>query len=80
MAYGVKEGRNAVNFSEWGAYAAERQRELLDQSCRDVSQGKMPGSPWALLHPEARLSPQDVETICAAARQAEAGAPNGRRS
>lgn len=80
MAYGVKEGRNAVNFSEWGAYSAERQRELLDQSCRDVSQGKMPGSPWTLLHPEARLSAQDIETICAAARQAEAGAPNGRRS
>lgn len=79
MAYGVKEGRNAVNFSEWGAYPAARQRELLEQSCRDVSQGKMPGSPWTLLHPEARLSAQDIQTICAAARQADAGAA-GRRS
>lgn len=80
MAYGVKEGRNAVNFSEWGAYPPARQRELLDQSCRDVSQGKMPGSPWTLLHPEARPSAQDVETICAAARQAQAGATDGGRS
>src|SRR5574342_1143089 len=66
MAYAVKEGRNTVNFSEWGAYPAERQRELLDRSCRDVSEGKMPGSAWTLLHPEARLSAHDVETICTA--------------
>jgi hypothetical protein len=26
----------------------------------------MPG-PWTLLHPETRLSPHDIETICAAA-------------
>jgi hypothetical protein len=34
----------------------------------------MPGRSWTLLHPEARLSPQDVETICAAARQTAASA------
>jgi hypothetical protein len=66
MAYGVTEGRKAVNFSEWAAYQPDRQRELLVASCRDASEGKMPGS-YTLLHPEMRLSPQDVETICAAA-------------
>jgi heme-binding protein len=68
MAYGVRSGRQAVNFSEWATYATERQRQLLAEACRDVSSGKMPGSAWTLLHPETRLSPQDVETICAAAR------------
>ncbi len=71
MAYGVRAGRRAVNFSEWGAYQPEKQRQLLVESCDDASRGKMPG-PWTLLHPEARLSAQDVETICAAARQTEA--------
>jgi heme-binding protein len=71
MAYGVREGRKAVNFSEWAAYPPERQRKLLAESCRDASEGRMPG-PYTLLHPEVRLSAQDVETICAAARQAEA--------
>ena len=71
MAYGVTEGRKAVNFSEWAAYPPEQQRKLLVESCQDASEGKMPG-PYTLLHPEARLSAQDVETICAAARQAEA--------
>jgi hypothetical protein len=67
MAYGVMEGRKAVNFSEWAAYPPEAQRTLLSASCQDASDGKMPG-PYTLLHPETRLSPQDVETICAAAR------------
>ena len=78
MAYAVREGRNAVNFSEWAAYPPGTQQTLLIASCQDVSEGKMPGRPWTLLHPEAQLSAQDVETICAAARQAEARAADGR--
>jgi len=71
MAYGVKEGRKAVNFSEWAAYQPEVQRMLLVASCQDAKNGKMPGS-YTLLHPEMRLSSQDVETICVAARPTEA--------
>jgi hypothetical protein len=71
MAYSVKKGRTAVNFSEWAAYRPQQQRTLLALSCEDVSTGKMPG-PWTVLHPEAKLSPQDIDTICSAARQADA--------
>jgi Haem-binding domain len=78
MARGVAEGRKAVNFSEWAGYPPEVQRTLLSVSCQDVSNGKMPG-PYTLLRPETRLSPQDIETVCAAARQAEANAADGRR-
>jgi Haem-binding domain len=77
MARGVAEGRKAVNFSEWGGYSPAAQRTLLSASCEDVSSGKMPG-PYTLVRPETKLSPQDVETICTAARQAEANAA-GRR-
>jgi len=73
MASGVSKGRKAVNFSEWAAYSPEQQRMLLAVSCDDATSGKMPG-PYTLLHPETRLSAQDVETICAAARQAAAPA------
>jgi heme-binding protein len=67
MASGVAKGRNAVNFSEWGTYPPDVQRMLLSASCQDVSAGKMPGV-YTLVRPETRLSPQDIETICAAAR------------
>lgn len=78
MAYGVKAGRKAVNFSEWAAYPSERQRALLAGSCLDVTSGKMPGRAWTLLHPDARLSAQDIATICAAARQVQATAARRR--
>jgi hypothetical protein len=76
MAYGVRKGRKAVNFSEWAAYSAEQQRLLLAVSCDDARSGKMPG-PYTLLRPETRLSARDIETICAARNHAEAKAPVG---
>ena len=78
MARGVAEGRRAVNFSEWAAYPPAAQRTLLAASCQDVSDGRMPG-PYTLLRPETRLSAQDIETICAAARQADVAASAGGR-
>lgn len=68
MSRGVKEGRLAVNFSEWGAYPPDQQRLLLTLSCQDATKGTMPMSAYTKLRPAARLSKQDVETICAAAR------------
>ena len=77
MVYGVRKGREVVNFSEWVTYPPAQRQALLIASCRDVSTGKMPG-PYTLLHPEMRLSPPDIETICAAAQQAQADAAAGR--
>ena len=67
MARTVSEGRKAVNYSEWAGYPRDVQRTLLSVSCDDATSGKMPG-PYTWLRPEAKLSPQDIETICAAAR------------
>ena len=78
MAQAVREGRNAVNFSEWAGYQPAQQRLLLALSCEDATNGKMPGA-YTRLRPETRLSPQDVETICAAARQADTRAAGGSR-
>jgi hypothetical protein len=68
MASAVTKGRQAVNFSEWAGYSPEQQRMLLAVSCDDATSDKMPG-PYTRLRPETQLSAQDVETICAAARQ-----------
>jgi len=76
MAYAVTEGRSAVNFSEWGAYPQAHQQALLAASCRDVSENRMP-SAYTLVRPETRLSADDVEIICAAARQGTVGAVPG---
>ncbi len=67
MASAVRQGRQVVNFSEWTTYPPERQRALLAESCKAVKEGKMPGA-YTMVRPETRLSPQDIETICAASR------------
>ena len=72
MAYTVDKGRKAVNFSDWAAYEPDVQRTLLTASCEDASNGRMPGA-YTLIRPDARLSTQDIQTICAVARQARAG-------
>ena len=73
MDYGVKQGRRAINFSEWSAYSPDQQRSLLAASCYDAQTGKMPGL-YTLFRSETRLSARDVEVICAASRQTEAKA------
>jgi len=78
MARGVEEGRKAVNFSEWASYPPAVQRTLLSVSCQDATSGKMPG-PYTLVRSETKLSLRNIETICAAARQAEADATDGGR-
>ena len=71
IAKGVKEGRDAVNFSEWAGYSRSQQQSLLAASCQDVTEGKMPDRLYTTLRPEARLSEQDVEMLCTAAREAD---------
>jgi len=68
MARAVADGRKAVNFSEWAAYSPEQQRLMLAVSCDAATSGKMPGA-YTLFKPETRLSAQDIQTICAAARE-----------
>jgi len=68
MAYAVTKGRTAVNFSEWAGYSPEQQRVLLSVSCDDATSGKMPGA-YTFFKPETRLSAQDIQTICEAARE-----------
>ena len=74
VTYGVNSGRKQLNFSEWGTYTRVQQSKMLTASCKDAAEGRMPGAPYTMLRPEARLSAQDIETICAAAREFEAGA------
>jgi Haem-binding domain len=73
MASAVTKGRNVVNFSEWASYSPEQRRILLRLSCQDASEGKMPGA-YVWFRSDTRLSTEDVATICAAARQADARA------
>jgi len=64
VAFDVNHGRNALNFSEWGVRNPQKSRETLDEICKEVSEGEMPGLMYPLMHRGAQLSREDVQTIC----------------
>jgi hypothetical protein len=61
----VNEGRDHLNLSEWAKYDARRADHELDEICEHVRDGEMPLGSYTLLHPDAKLSADDVRVICA---------------
>jgi hypothetical protein len=58
----VSEGREILDFSEWATQPpSEGERMLI---CDAVSGGRMPLPDYVTIHRNARLSRQDVESIC----------------
>jgi hypothetical protein len=60
----VNEGRENVNFSEWDHYTNSDAASLLRQICREVRAGVMPLAIYKPLHPSAKLSTDDINTLC----------------
>ena len=61
----VREGRQALNFSDWTTYSLRRRLHELESMCGVVSNGRMPPTSYRVLHPESRLQAQDKKGICA---------------
>jgi len=60
----VNDGRHDMNLSEWGSYDKDKQSHRLRDMCEQVQDGNMPLSTYTPLHPKAKLSAEDVKTIC----------------
>jgi hypothetical protein len=65
VARDVRVGRKELSFSTWGDYPVPKRLDKLDEMCKMVREGEMPQFPYPLMHPEARLSDADNETLCA---------------
>jgi len=61
----VKEARGQLNFSRWAQYNPFDRAGLLDKVCELATAGKMPLPRYLMLHHEARLSPADLDRLCA---------------
>jgi Haem-binding domain len=61
----VQEGRQALNFSEWRDYSAQRRRDDMESICGVISNGRMPPASYKALHPESRLTAKEKKAICA---------------
>ena len=60
----VNEGRENMNFSEWGKYEQPLARNLLKQICRETRAGVMPLSSYTPMHPGSKLSQDQVKALC----------------
>jgi hypothetical protein len=76
MVYAVREGRKAVNFSEWASYQPEVQRRLLGASCRDASNGTMPGSPGCYCIPRPGSQPRMLRQSARPRERSKWGLPD----
>lgn len=59
----IEEGREDLNFSEFGSYSSSKQSEMIEHIAHMVKDGDMPLLSYRLVHPEARLSSREKELI-----------------
>ena len=67
----VNDGRRHLNFSEWSTYDREQANWLLGAMCMTAERGRMPLVSYTRLHHTAKLSPADVQILCAWSVKAE---------
>lgn len=58
----VREGREKLNFSEWGVSGREQE---IDEIIEVIREGEMPMPSYVRMHPEAALTAQEQEQLIA---------------
>ena len=53
-----------VKMAELGTYSPEKLAAKAEAMCKMVTKGKMPPSGFLKEHPEAKLTPEQITTIC----------------
>lgn len=59
----IAEGKEELNFSEFGDYSGRRKKNKLKSTVKQVEQEKMPISSYTLIHPNAELSEEEKKMI-----------------
>lgn len=59
----IKGARQQLNFSDWTSYPAEKAAHKLEECFEEVQERHMPMKSFTLLHPEAKLSDEQVSAL-----------------
>ncbi len=65
LKHHINEGREHLNFSEWGNYTEKRQQHKLDECIEEVLEGEMPLSSYTITHKDASLTPAQQQRLTA---------------
>lgn len=60
VVHHVNEGREHLNFSEWGNYSQDRAAHKLEECVEEIEEGEMPMSGYVALHSEADLTDAEL--------------------
>jgi len=71
----VREGRSDLNFSSWPALDLEAQELAFEDIAKQVSRGEMPLASYLILHPGARLTDADRDSLLRWAGKDPGGTP-----
>lgn len=61
VGHHVDEGREHLNFSEWGDYDAERQEHKIEECYEEMEEHEMPLSGYGMIHGD--MTEQDREVL-----------------
>jgi hypothetical protein len=59
----IKEGKENLNFNEWGNYSKRRQNSKLKSMSKEIQENEMPLASYTLLHKNAVLSNIQKEEV-----------------
>lgn len=59
----IKEGKENLNFNEWGNYSNRKQNNKLDRITKQIKSDEMPLASYTLIHKNAILTPTQKEEV-----------------
>jgi hypothetical protein len=59
----IKEGKENLNFNEWGNYSKRKQNSKLDGITKQIKSNEMPLASYTLIHKNAILTPTQKEEV-----------------
>lgn len=59
----IEEGKEELNFSEFGTYATRRKHHKLEEIIEQIEENEMPLTSYTLIHHNAKLSAKDKEIV-----------------
>lgn len=63
LAKHVEEGRDELNFSEWGELSVKKQKRKAGEILEEIEEGEMPPWDYKLLHPDSKISEEDLNVL-----------------
>ena len=59
----IKEGKENLNFNEWGTYSNRKQERLLNSIKEQIETKQMPLSSYTIMHENAKLNDEQIKVL-----------------